>query len=278
MKATRDPLNKLMAGTKRLFWRDTPRKIIEKTGLRPYVEEIWDTIIYATSDDEYTLEVAGIETDFYTQNRNEVRLFYPEFSERSFLAEVVHDIEQSDVFYDIGAHVGIYTCMISQILDPDRVVAVEPHPASTSRIRENLSLNETDARVQECFLSDRNGQTRLELNEDVTGERIALPAKETNGGVTRPVSRGDSLIEDEDLPRPTIMKIDVDGNEKQVLDGLSSVLDDVRKIYLEVHPELLENHGSSESEIKQILREYGYEWNKFSSLGNRYHISAGNPS
>lgn len=61
---------------------------------------------------------------------------------------MLQTLESDDVFYDIGANVGTYTCFAGQVVDDGNVIAFEPHPANVDRLRENAEPNEIDVGVQ----------------------------------------------------------------------------------------------------------------------------------
>lgn len=76
--------------------------------------------------------------------------------ERPVLEDLLQSLKPDDVFYDIGANVGTYTCFAASKLGPNAVVAFEPERKSATRLRENLDLNALDAQVVENALSDIN--------------------------------------------------------------------------------------------------------------------------
>ena len=64
---------------------------------------------------------------------------------------------------------------------------------------------------------------------------------------------GDSLIDRDDLPSPDVVKIDVEGAELQVIQGLSSALANARVVYCEVHPQHVD-----EEDVFDALRSLGF--------------------
>lgn len=92
--------------------------------------------------------------------------------------------------------------------------------------------------------------------------------------------RDDNEVVNCDLPTPTVLKIDVDGGEYDVLSGLSRTIKsgDCRTIFCEVHPGALQDYGTSESDVLSLLREWDYSIEKLEisseSRTDAYYIRA----
>jgi methyltransferase, FkbM family len=126
------------------------------------------------------------------------------------------------MYYDIGANVGVYTCFAGQ--HADRVVAFEPHEGTATRLRENVDLNDIDVTVYQTAVADYEGTASLahprrSPQELGTGEFSVVPMDDATDVAEIPVTRVDTIVQQEDLPQPTVAKIDVEGAELQVLDG-----------------------------------------------------------
>jgi FkbM family methyltransferase len=250
---------------------------VEKSGFRPTVQSTWDSLISYSSDEKYELEVDGVNGIFYTESEGEVRIFYPEFSERKVMGELLSHINASDVFYDIGAHVGVYTCMIGQKLDEGQVYAFEPHPSNIDRIKENADNNDVEADFYECFLSNEDGEVVVPRNSAHAGARTGLltDKSDPDNPLKKPVYQAESLIRTESsLSPPTVLKLDVDGAEADVLQGFGEYLQNCKVIFCEIHPTLLQEYGSSEEQVMDLFENAGFEIERFSSLGDRYHVIA----
>jgi hypothetical protein len=59
---------------------------------------------------------------------------------------------------------------------------------------------------------------------------------------------------------PDVIKIDVEGHEVKVLDGLAATIRDHRPlVFLEVHPSMIQRERNSPEEICDFFEEAGYE-------------------
>jgi hypothetical protein len=133
---------------------------------------------------------------------------------------------------DVGANSGYYTLMFAA-RSRVPVLAYDPDPEARARLRGNLALNPSLAPY-------------VDLRSSLVGER-ALPA---GGGRTATVSL------DDELPAPDpvgVLKVDVDGPEREVLAG-------ARRLLAEVRPHVIaETHSVAlEHACAQLLLDAGY--------------------
>lgn len=126
-----------------------------------------------------------------------------------------------DVFVDVGANLGLYTCVVGRLDLVPRLVAIEPDRENFARLKINLTLN---------GLADR-----VEAREVAAGGRFGvatlIPSAMENRGMSRIGSSGGNdaydvtvMTLDEVVPhigRKIAIKIDVEGFEDEVLAGAS---------------------------------------------------------
>ncbi|MEQ9329857.1 FkbM family methyltransferase [Thalassobaculum sp.] len=139
-----------------------------------------------------------------------------------------------DVLLDIGANVGIYTIAAAGLFGV-RVVALEPYGPNLEVLRRNVAINRLSDRVAVLPIAATDVERRGRLFheggaagaasqhfEGVNGE-VGQATFEEVAGV--PV---DVLVERGTIPFPTRIKIDVDGNERAVIEGMTRTLADPR--------------------------------------------------
>lgn len=183
-------------------------------------------------------EIGEIAAEFRTGTEREHRRIRTLMYETDILETVLEVVSPNDIFYDIGANIGIYTCFVGQKVD--RIVGFEPHEETATRLRENALLNAVDIDILEYALADYEGTRMLSHPQrsphDLgTGEFSVAPIKDADEIAEVDVISVDTMIEREDLPKPTIAKVDVEGAELQVLDGAETALDSCRELFVEVH-------------------------------------------
>jgi FkbM family methyltransferase len=215
--------------------------------------------ITTIKDDRYEYRFGG---RFKTERRRAERLFQ---KEKGTIAWLDRELGPDDVFFDIGANIGIYTVFAAKrISGSGLVVAFEPHIPSASSLIENLFLNDVQqrARLVTAALTNENRldtfnyyATHAASSSSQFGSFVA------EGRNFEPVfvelksgSTLDSLCGSGLLPAPDVVKIDVDGNELHVLQGMRNVLGAShrpRSLQIELHI-------NSKAEIIQLCIDAGY--------------------
>lgn len=200
----------------------------------------------------------GETVAFHSETPQEIRHFYPVYGELSNLNRFIDDLHPDDVVYDIGAHVGIYSCVAAQMIDDSQIYAFEPHPANVDRLKENGALNDANIRTFRYALSNISETKKFAIDADESGAVGHSDPSLGGKHIVVEFVRGADLVREQNLPRPTVLKIDVEGAELEVLKGLDGVLDDCRVIYCEVSDQL-EHYGSSREQLLQFLKDRGFE-------------------
>jgi FkbM family methyltransferase len=142
---------------------------------------------------------------------------------------IEHNLRAGDVLYDVGANVGSYSLIAgSQGIDGLRVVAFEPGYANFAALCDNVVLNRLESVVTPLpvVLGEETGLAKLAYRDVVAGaaEHSLDPRSPAAYRQTVLAYRLDDLIEQFDLPRPTLLKLDVDGGEAAVLAGAQRTL------------------------------------------------------
>jgi FkbM family methyltransferase len=160
-------------------------------------------------------------------------------------------LRPGDTFVDVGANVGLYTLLAAEC--GCRVIAVEPAPDMAMRLRHHVRLNGcADVVVYECALMDKPGRVRM-VGPDANRRSAQSSAGE--GSV-------EARTLDEVMGSSSIrgMKIDVEGNERLVLEGSAALLADgrVELIQLEWNSTSLAALDEDRRPLAQLLRTAGF--------------------
>jgi len=158
-------------------------------------------------------------------------------------------VKSGDLAIDVGANIGWYTLMLSQLVgDTGLVLAFEPEPRNFELLSTNVKLNGRENRVRtfelallsedrevEFELSDQNfGDHRIRLRSPDSPREAELYAESTRR-VTRVRARSlDAVVEAEQLGSRVIklLKIDCQGAEATIVDGAARTL--ARTAYLAI--------------------------------------------
>jgi FkbM family methyltransferase len=157
---------------------------------------------------------------------------------------------------DVGANIGICTLEFSAAVGEEgMVLAIEPHPETAARLSENISKNRVNnVLVKEVCATDFEGTIDLVLSDDPTlHSTVNVPPDAIGASLTLPATRIDEMWGALGRPLVSVLKIDVEGAEYEVLSGSDMLLTDQ-------HPSILLEASSPErlKKISDLLSKYGY--------------------
>ncbi len=145
-------------------------------------------------------------------------LFYPKLYDARELSFMRETIKPGDVFLDIGANIGLYSLVASQLVGPNGAVhSIEADPNTANRLSEHIQMNGChNVTVHQLGISDRPGMLSLAVNQ--VGNRggssfLAESSVKINVGC---VTLQDFLATNQ-LQAVQMMKIDIEGMEFRVM-------------------------------------------------------------
>jgi FkbM family methyltransferase len=123
------------------------------------------------------------------------------------------------IILDVGANTGYTATWFSTIAE--RVFAFEPHPNNVRLLREQLRIRRiSNVRVIESAVSDRLGSATLRCKPRSGHHSLDdVGASETLGTIEVPCTTIDAFMDAEGIDLVTLLKIDVEGFEPEVLNG-----------------------------------------------------------
>uniref|UniRef100_B8HV71 Methyltransferase FkbM family n=1 Tax=Cyanothece sp. (strain PCC 7425 / ATCC 29141) TaxID=395961 RepID=B8HV71_CYAP4 len=133
-------------------------------------------------------------------------------------------LQPGSVFYDIGANVGFFSIIAAQLVgDTGQVYAFEPVPENVATIRRNVELNQfANVRIFDQAISSSSGEAELLLAQHIGGASLATAATppDLRGRMKVKTASIDDLLQSLSLKPPSLVKIDVEGAEIDVLHGM----------------------------------------------------------
>lgn len=178
--------------------------------------------------------------------------------------EWINSFKDNDVFYDIGANVGVFSLYAALHRNCD-VYAFEPESKNYACLHKNLYLNKLGKKVKafNIALHNDNCVDYLYLHGmesgaalHSVGDPIDWKGEEYSSKYEQSVLAFtlDDFINTFKLPMPNHIKIDVDGNELKILQGSNNVLKshDLKSISIELTEE--------DSELRGYIEEYGFKF------------------
>lgn len=168
---------------------------------------------------------------------------------------------------DIGANVGFYTVLFGKELQCRKILAIEPTKNALFRLHKNILLNnlQISVLVFEGVVSNCSGL--LEIHTIAGKEEYSSlgcmdhPSISNNNYETIKVlsSTIDNLVNEYSLD-PGFIKIDVEGMEHRVLEGMKNTLLSKRPVILsELSDFLLIRNGSSAKSVIDFIKDYNYD-------------------
>lgn len=189
--------------------------------------------------------------------------------EDRFRSALEDAIAAGDRVWDVGANVGLYTNLFSEWVGPEgEVVAFEPAPTAHLELQRRLS-DRPNVRSLMVALGEGRGIVPFHVSDE--GTTNSLLSRPGSAVVDVEIDSGDALRRDHHLSQPDVIKIDVEGYEREALHGLSETLPGCRAVLCEIHFGLLESRGSKQAprEVERYLRDLGFRtsWIDSSHLG-----------
>jgi FkbM family methyltransferase len=139
-------------------------------------------------------------------------------------AVLARQLKAGDVVYDVGANVGFLSVIAARLVGPQGAVfAFEPLPDNAAMVRRNADANGfRNVQVIEVALADHSGTGDLALASYSGGSALAYAATPPDRAGTLQVELRsiDDLVEREGFKPPSLVKIDVEGAELGVLEGM----------------------------------------------------------
>ncbi|HKT24535.1 MAG TPA: FkbM family methyltransferase [Terriglobales bacterium] len=168
-----------------------------------------------------------------------------DFNNMSFLRTLLRRL--GGVFVDVGANIGSYTLIASEV-PSSRVFSIEPHPRAFKLLSENVMRNQrSNVTCLSFAVSDCQGWCILTDHKELSINQI-VHSKEYQKVVRVPMRTLRSVCEELKIT-PDFIKIDVEGHEYSVLNGLIDMLTAAKVMWIE---------RGERPEIVRKLRQSGY--------------------
>lgn len=187
-------------------------------------------------------------------------------------------LDSSTVFYDIGAHIGYYTLLCAA--NSDYVVSAEPDPDAYNRLHKNIELN--DFGNITCLnkgVFDEVGEMSLHKHtgEEQASNSFASSPSLKGGKIDVPVTTVDNISRE--YRPPDLVKIDVEGAELRVLNGMVETISEKPELIVEIHSsnnnryDKISKFGDSVDSLIEFLQSYEYELYEIRKSGELHMIS-----
>jgi FkbM family methyltransferase len=209
------------------------------------------------------LEVLNSQALFWVNNASDWYRVGRSGFEQDFMEELLSCISSTTVFLDIGSAQGVYSILAAKA--GAEVYAVDPDPISIQSLRKNISLNpgiSTNLHVLELALGEELGFDHFLIDpRGVQAASLKKTSRELTKKLVVEVQTVDNLIQTGRIQSPDVIKIDVEGAEGKVLEGMRNLLHSPTRpahLFIEFHPQFLSKFGTSLPQILNQIEQTGY--------------------
>jgi FkbM family methyltransferase len=177
---------------------------------------------------------------------------------------MVDHLRPGAVFYDVGANVGFLTVLGARLVGPQGTVyAFEPVALNVAYVDRNCQANGfAQVKIIEKAVSNRRGKGELNLAKYSGGAALAsveVPP-DAAGSQTVDIVTIDDAIARDGLKPPDVVKIDVEGAELEVLQGMGMTAKRHRPVVIvEVDAADIGLLRRKQAACEQWLRDHGYQ-------------------
>lgn len=197
--------------------------------------------------------------------------------------EWIRSFKDDDIFYDIGANIGLYSLFCSTIHPAMQIYAFEPMISNFTKLVLNCDINKFRNLV--CIYAAISNTTELKklyvpnsveflkqgLIAGASGSQLGKPEDE-KGNAFQPLTEHiiqawklSDIISFFNLKKPHHVKIDTDGHEKEILEGITD--------YNTIQSILAEWNKKKFPELMEYMKQKGYtDDNRFQKMENHSRI------
>jgi len=134
---------------------------------------------------------------------------------------------------DVGADRGTFTDRALRCFEADRVWLVEANPEAAAALQRKYA-GEPRCQVIPCAIGAKSGQVQFHVATQASSSAVQLPKGKVARVVTVPAISLDDLFQQEQIAEVDLMKVDIQGAERMLIQGGQQALKRVQMIYIEV--------------------------------------------
>lgn len=167
----------------------------------------------------------------------------PEYEEMNFIYDF---LKKDDTFLDVGANIGAHTLMAASKIKTGKIFSFEPSLKALKYLRENIKINKLMkiVTIVNKVVSNKNGFEKFMLGKHSEIDKITEKGDSTDIKMIPSIVLDKFLLKNK-IKYVNLIKIDVEGAELKVLEGLKNYLSN-RKVGLIIF------------EINSNCKAYGY--------------------
>jgi FkbM family methyltransferase len=175
-------------------------------------------------------------------------------------------LRPGDVFLDVGANIGYLSAVAADLVGPQgQVHAFEPVPVYFERLRRLAASNPNySIAANPCAAGETPGESMIYITRE-PGQSTLVPSYKSELEIVShlevPVVRLDAYLENHQIERVALIKIDAEGFELPILRGLEGYLKNSSHrpaIICEIAPRAYPLIGHKICELAAFVAQHGY--------------------
>lgn len=180
------------------------------------------------------------------------------WTEHCYYAEIENP---APTIIDVGAHIGLATLYFAKHLPTAKIISFEPNPITFKILEENVWQNRLENRVicMQKAVSVQVGKQQFWTNPKPADWQLNSnlnPTTWTNQPLSKSVEV-ETITLSSLLHQPVdLLKIDVEGNELQLIQEAQEQLPNVNQVFIEFHPK----DGNQLTELLELLQKHGFTY------------------
>jgi len=173
-------------------------------------------------------------------------------------------LQKGMICLDIGGNIGYYVLLESKIVENEgRVVAIEPSPENFRYLMNNLQLSKTsNVEAFNIAVGNVEGTTNFLIYKGASNSGMVIQEGQKPAWpgtiIQVPIRTIDSLLTDMGLKKIDFVRMDVEGYEDRVIDGMKNTLQSSKPIIqIEMHASIMGNENTKK--LLNRLQQIGYD-------------------
>lgn len=179
------------------------------------------------------------------------------------------ELKEGDCVLDIGANIGYYALMEARLVgSKGKVYAVEPVPHNIQLLQESVKLNNyNNIETFQQAIGQDDGTLSLYISDHPNWCSV-YPSGKVMGQIDVVVNSLDSFLKNK--RRPDIIRMDVEGYEYEIVNGMRSLLESrvPLRLFIEFHPDIMGRQRAAD--LLSLLKQHRFQLKKLILEPNIY--------
>jgi FkbM family methyltransferase len=224
----------------------------------PFLKKLIPPEYLYSPDSWRTMRRAGVRMQLNISNVVDHEIYFNQY-ETSFV-DFVEEQNNIGTFWDVGANIGWTSLQVAVTFPEASIYAFEPSSKNRQRLANHLNTNSVRGNIVPYGLGSGKNTFRLySVLESNPGMNRILASENDLPFEEIDVVTGDYYWQTIGKPKVDLIKIDVEGFEMAVLNGMEELISKLNpKLFIEVDNENLARNNSGSKELLFWLSDKGY--------------------